>query len=48
MYAAGAKYLGVEESSLRERYGHLNPGQQRMNIGNRLRSLWKKGLLKLD
>lgn len=30
--------------ALRAKYAHLNPGQQRMNVGNRLRSALKDGL----
>lgn len=41
-YKAGAKYLGVPEAELRAKYEHLNPGQQRMNVGNRMRAKWKK------
>lgn len=36
--------LGVEESALLAKYAHLNVGQQRMNIGNRLRAAVKDGL----
>jgi len=32
-----AKALGVSQASLRERFGHLNVGMQRMNLGNMLR-----------
>ena len=32
-----ALYAVAEEHGIRQRYRHLNPGQQRMNIGNRLR-----------
>ena len=35
LHALAAQY-GIDA---RARYGHLNPGQQRMNVGNRLRSL---------
>lgn len=42
MYAAAAKFLGVPAAELRAKYGHLNPGQQRMNCGNRMRAKWKK------
>lgn len=31
----------------RSGYGHLNVGQVAMNIRNRLRILWKQGVLKL-
>ena len=42
IYSAAAVVLSTDESELRQRYGHLNPGQQRMNLGNRIRSTWKK------
>lgn len=32
-----AHKLGVTQVSLHDKYDHLNPGQQRMNLGNRLR-----------
>lgn len=41
-YAIGAKYLREKEKALRSKYQHLNPGQQRMVIGNRMRAKWKK------
>lgn len=42
VYTAGAEYLGVPLPELKAKYGHLNPGQQRMNIGNRMRAKWRK------
>lgn len=36
-YQRAAEYLEVTESSLRAKYSHLNPGQQRMCLGNRIR-----------
>lgn len=42
VYAAAAKYLKVKEKELRDKYGHLNPGQQRMNCGNRMRGHYHK------
>lgn len=42
VYAVAAKYLGVKERELRDKYGHLNPGQQRMNCGNRMRGKFRK------
>ena len=36
-YYAAAGFLGVTAKSLREKYGHLNQGMQRMNLGNRIR-----------
>lgn len=45
VYVIAAKKLKVPEKELRAKYGHLNPGQQRMNCGNRLRGAFKKGLI---
>lgn len=42
VYKVTAAELGVPEADLRARYGHLNPGQQRMNCGNRLRAKFKQ------
>lgn len=42
LYRIASEFLGVPEIELRDRYAHLNPGQQRMNLGNRMRSKWKK------
>ncbi len=36
-YAEAAKALGVTVKELQKMYGHLNPGMQRMCLGNRLR-----------
>jgi hypothetical protein len=41
-YPICAKYIGVPEDVLRAKYAHLNHGQQRMNLGNRMRGYWKK------
>lgn len=37
IYSLAAKELGETQKALRERYGHLNTGMQRMNLGNRIR-----------
>ena len=37
--SVGGRVLGLDVRGL---YGHLNPGQQRMNVGNRLRAAIKK------
>lgn len=37
VYKQAAKETGVKESELREKYGHLNTGLQRMALGNRIR-----------
>ncbi len=42
VYAVAAKYLQVTVKALKEKYGHLNPGQQRMCCGNGMRYLWKQ------
>jgi len=42
VYKIAAKELDASEKSLRDRYTHLNPGQQRMCLGNRLRAAAKK------
>lgn len=38
IYAAAAEALNVPVEELRQRYGHLNPGMQKMNLNNRMRS----------
>jgi hypothetical protein len=40
-YAIAAKALRCTQKELHERYGHLNAGQQRMNLGNRMRQALK-------
>lgn len=42
VYNAASDYLGVPVDELHTKYGKLNPGQQRMNLGNRMRNKWKK------
>lgn len=42
VYKAASKYLDIDEAELRGKYGHLNPGQQRMNLGNKMRFKWRK------
>lgn len=37
VYDKAAEVLGVKRADLESRYIHLNPGQQRMNLGNRIR-----------
>lgn len=37
VYEFAATKLDVSVRSLKEKYGHLNAGQQRMNLGNRIR-----------
>lgn len=36
-YRAASEATGQTQKSLRERYEHLNPGMQRMNLGNLIR-----------
>lgn len=38
VYKRASKTLGIKETDLRSRYKHLNPGMQRMSLGNRLRA----------
>jgi hypothetical protein len=42
VYQIVAKSLEASEKSLHDRYTHLNAGQQRMCLGNRLRAAAKK------
>ena len=42
-YELVARRLCVPEDTLRHKYGHLNPGQQRMCVSNLLRNFIKKG-----
>lgn len=44
VYEIAAKAFGPG-NGLKARYSHLNVGQQRMNVGNRLRAAIKDGLL---
>lgn len=39
---------GMKEGELQERYAKLNNGQRRMNAGNRIRGLIKKGKKSVD
>ena len=43
---AAEQILGLENGELVARYENLNPGQQRMNAGNRLRAALKRGDIK--
>jgi len=40
---AAESVLGMKSGELSERYESLNPGQQRMNAGNLIRSAFKRG-----
>lgn len=37
VYGTASKVLGESVKVLKARYKHLNPGMQRMNLGNRIR-----------
>lgn len=37
VYIAVSNATGIDTIELKERFGHLNPGMQRMNLGNMLR-----------
>lgn len=41
VYEEAAKYLSEDLKGLTAKYAHLNPGQQRMVCGNRMRAKWK-------
>lgn len=38
VYAQASKVLGESQAALKAKYAHLNPGMQRMNLGNRMRA----------
>ena len=38
VYSKAAKALDIPVKDLKKRYGHLNVGMQRMNLGNRMRA----------
>lgn len=38
VYTLAARSLKEPEQELRNKYAHLNPGMQRMNLGNRMRA----------
>lgn len=41
VYKVTAKEIGESIEALKAKYGHLNPGMQRMNLGNRLRAHYR-------
>lgn len=43
-FTAAARFLKVPEDELHKKYDHLNPGQRRMNLGNKMRFFLKKGM----
>jgi len=42
IYKTAAEFLSVAVDELKKKYQHLNSGQQRMNLGNRMRAKFKK------
>ena len=44
VYVSAACLLREDVVFLRQRYAHLNPGQQRMNLGNRIRGAARKAI----
>lgn len=45
---AAERLLGLESGELATKYAHLNPGQKRMNAGNRIRAAIKRGDATID
>jgi len=43
IYKLGAKLSGIKEKDLRAKYSRINPGLQRMDLGNRIRNFVKVG-----
>ena len=43
VYQIGGKLLDMTAGELEDKYQHLNPGAQRMNVGNRIRNQFKQG-----
>lgn len=41
VYKICAKEIGESIEALKTKYGHLNPGMQRMNLGNKLRAFYR-------
>lgn len=37
VYSVASKFCEITQKDLKEKYGHLNVGMQRMNLGNRIR-----------
>lgn len=42
VYAQASKATGISQVGLRDRFAHLNPGMQRMNLGNMIRKALKE------
>ena len=43
VYKYAAEILEVSVNKLRDRYKNLNPGMQRMNLGNKIRAIFRLG-----
>lgn len=46
--AAAERVCDLEPGTLAVKYDHMNPGQKRMNAGNRIRAAMKRGDVNLD
>ena len=44
VYSTAASATGISQAGLRDRFAHLNPGMQRMNLGNMIRKALKEAL----
>ena len=44
VYSTAASSTGISQVGLRDRFAHLNPGMQRMNLGNMIRKALKEAL----
>ena len=44
VYSTAASATGISQRGLRDRFAHLNPGMQRMNLGNMIRKALKEAL----
>ena len=44
VYSTAASSTGISQAGLRDRFAHLNPGMQRMNLGNMIRKALKEAL----
>lgn len=42
VYATASRAIGISQVGLRDRFAHLNPGMQRMNLGNMIRKALKE------
>lgn len=42
VYTVAAKKTKNDEADLRKRFKHLNPGMQRMNLGNMIRRVYRE------